>query len=187
MSLFIVDVESDGPAPGLYSMVSFGVVRVDRALDHTFFGQTAPITDQFDPEALAISAISREQHEAYPLASVEMIRLAQWIEQHNTSGKPVMVSDNPAFDFQFMSFYCHKYVGHNPFGHSARRVGDFCAGLEKGWSQTQLYRELGMTPHTHHPVNDAKRVAEGLIALADRHGIILPGVDPIASKSTLGL
>ena len=29
MSLFVVDVESDGPAPGLFSMVSFGAIRVD--------------------------------------------------------------------------------------------------------------------------------------------------------------
>ena len=31
-TLFCVDVEADGPCPGPYSMVSFGVVRVDAAL-----------------------------------------------------------------------------------------------------------------------------------------------------------
>jgi len=47
MSLFVVDVEADGPCPGLYSMVSFGVVRVQEDLEKTptFFGQTAPITE----------------------------------------------------------------------------------------------------------------------------------------------
>ena len=66
MSLFIVDVESDGPAPGLYSMVSLGCVRVDRALQTRFKATFAPIAEQWLPEALAISQITREQHLAYP-------------------------------------------------------------------------------------------------------------------------
>jgi len=55
MSLFIVDIESDGPAPGLYSMVSFAAIRVDEELKTTFKGLTAPISKNFIPEALAIS------------------------------------------------------------------------------------------------------------------------------------
>lgn len=32
MSLFCVDIEADGPAPGLYSMVCFGIVRLQTDL-----------------------------------------------------------------------------------------------------------------------------------------------------------
>ena len=31
MSYFFVDVEADGPCPGLYSMVSFGAVKFDES------------------------------------------------------------------------------------------------------------------------------------------------------------
>src|SRR3990167_2851151 len=43
--------------------------------------------------------------------------------------RPLFVSDNPAYDWQFINYYFHLFLGHNPFGHSARRIGDFYAGL----------------------------------------------------------
>lgn len=39
MSYIMVDVESDGPIPGDYSMISFGAVVVDETLDKTFYGR----------------------------------------------------------------------------------------------------------------------------------------------------
>ena len=62
MSWFVVDVEADGPCPGLYSMVSVGVVRLDDNLGTKFLGQMAPISDVWIPEALAVSGISRQEH-----------------------------------------------------------------------------------------------------------------------------
>ena len=56
MSLYVVDVEADGPIPGKYSMVSFGAVLVEPGLGRTFYGRTRPISDAFLPEALAVSA-----------------------------------------------------------------------------------------------------------------------------------
>lgn len=176
MSVYVVDVEADGPASGLFSMVSFGAVRLDRELATTFYGRVAPVFERFDPEALAISGASREEHLSYPKAEDEMRRFALWIKETNIGGAPKLVSDNPAFDWQWINWYCHSYLGENPFGSSARRVGDFCAGLEGRWEATSTYRALGKTPHTHHPVDDAKRVAEGLIAMADARSIKLPGV-----------
>src|SRR3954465_10627924 len=41
----------------------------------------------------------------------------------------VFVSDNPAYDFQWINFYFWRYFGENPFGHSGRRIADFYAGL----------------------------------------------------------
>jgi len=65
MSYVMVDVESDGPAPGLFSMVCFGAILVTPALDQTFYGQLAPISERWIPEALAISGFSREQHAGF--------------------------------------------------------------------------------------------------------------------------
>lgn len=176
MSLFVVDVEADGPAPGIFSMVSFGAIRVDRKLERSFYGQTAPISDRFEPDALAVSGATREEHLAYPDPAEEMRRFAEWVRENNRGGKPVFVSDNPAFDWQWINYYSHLFLGENLFGHSGRRVGDFCAGLEGDWDATSVYRDLGVTEHTHNPADDARRVAEGLIAIADKHGVMLPGV-----------
>ena len=43
-----------------------------------------------------------------------------WVASHNV-GHPVFVSDNPAFDWQWINVGFWKHLGHNPFGHSARR------------------------------------------------------------------
>jgi hypothetical protein len=63
MSHFVVDVEADGPIPGIYSMVSFGIILVDSAGKFdSFYGETKPISQNWNPNALAISKFSREQH-----------------------------------------------------------------------------------------------------------------------------
>lgn len=61
MAFIMVDVESDGPIPGDYSMISFGAVLVDEQLDKTFYGQLKPISKNFIPEAFAVSGHSREE------------------------------------------------------------------------------------------------------------------------------
>ena len=38
MTLFSVDAEFDGPVPGLYSMISFAIVRIDDDLQTAFKG-----------------------------------------------------------------------------------------------------------------------------------------------------
>jgi hypothetical protein len=38
MSYIMVDIESDGPVPGDYSMVCFGAVVVEPGLERTFYG-----------------------------------------------------------------------------------------------------------------------------------------------------
>jgi len=46
MSLIVVDCESDGAVPPIYSLVCFGAVIVDTKLDKTFYGKTKPISDR---------------------------------------------------------------------------------------------------------------------------------------------
>ena len=72
----------------------------------------------------------------------------------------VMVSDNPAYDFQWINFYFWKYFGGNPMGHSARRIGDFYAGLCGDFRKSQEWKKLRVTKHDHHPVHDACGNAE---------------------------
>jgi DNA polymerase III epsilon subunit-like protein len=175
MSLFIVDVEADGPYPGDYSMVSFGIVKVqeDLSTTPTFYGKVAPVSDKWLPDALAVSGHSREEHLTFDTPESVMVRARQFVEA-NMEGHAVLVSDNNGFDAAFMNHYMHKYTGGNPFGFSSRRIGDFYAGLEKNYKSANGWKKLRTTTHDHNPVNDALGNAEALLAIAKNFGIKLP-------------
>ena len=161
MSFFIVDVEADGPYPGGYSMVCFGAVLFDDILTTTFFGHVCPISDRWLPDALAVSGYSREEHESFDDPAETMQSFAMWLGQHS-KGRPVFVSDNLTFDWQFVNFYFHRYIGGNPFGHSGRRIGDLYAGLMRDASKAGEWKKFRVTRHSHHPVDDAIGNAEAL-------------------------
>ena len=161
MSYIAVDIESDGESPANGSMVCFGAVLVSDTTK-TFYGQTKPITNVWNPESLAISGFSREEHEKFDNPKEVMQNFADWL--YNTSkGKPVFISDNLAFDWQWINYYFHKYLGKNPFGFSGRRIGDLYCGMKMDSSKNSEWKKLfRKTKHDHNPVNDAKGNAEAL-------------------------
>ena len=161
MSYMIVDVESDGPIPAEFSMVCFGAIVFDDRLDQTFYGQIRPVADRFVPEALAVSGFSREQHLAFDDPKAVMEKFAVWLAVHS-NGRPVFVSDNLAFDWQFINFYFRRFIGRNPFGFSGRRIGDLYAGLVRDASKATEWKKYRVTAHSHNPVDDAKGNAEAL-------------------------
>jgi len=161
ISFIIVDVEADGPIPAEYSMVCFGAVVFDETLTKSFYGQTRPVSDRFVPEALAISGFSREQHLAFDEPKIVMEEFDTWLEEQST-GRPVFVSDNLAFDWQFINYYFHRFLGRNPFGFSGRRIGDIYAGLVKDAHRATEWKKYRITKHTHNPVDDARGNAEAL-------------------------
>lgn len=159
VALVSVDVESDGPVPGLYSLVSFGAVIVS---DQTksFYGQVKPISKQWIPEALAVSGFSREEHETFDEPVDVFNNFKKWLEE-NIDGRPVFISDNLAYDWQFINYYFHAYIGSNPFGFSGRRIGDIYSGYTRQ-IRTPKWKFLRNTKHTHNPVDDAKGNAEAI-------------------------
>ena len=167
MSLIVVDVESDGPIPPDYSMVCFGAVVVEPSLSKTFYGQCKPLSENWVPEALAVSGFTRDQTKMFPFPSQTMAEFAEWLST-NSTGRPVFVSDNPAYDFQFINYYFHKFFGSNPFGFSGRRIGDLYCGMVKDtFKNAEWKKNLRKTKHTHDPVMDAKGNAEALLAMHD--------------------
>lgn len=163
MSWFVVDVEADGPYPPDYSMICFGAVMVEPALSRSFYGEVSPISEQTNIAAAAVSGISRAAHEGFEHAQAVMPRFADWVRE-NSRGRPVFVSDNPAFDWQWMNYYLHKFAGGNPFGYSARRIGDIYCGMER--NAFAAWKHLRKTRHDHNPVNDARGNAEAILAMA---------------------
>jgi len=163
MSLIVVDIEADGPIPPDYSMVSFGAVIVEPSLTKTFYGEVVPISENWKADSLAISGISREKHLTFREPVIVMQEFKEWIETNNKGGRPIFVSDNLAFDWQWINYYFHKYIGSNPFGYSGRRIGDMYCGMVM--DSRAKWKHLRDTTHTHHPVDDAKGNAEVLLKM----------------------
>lgn len=165
MSYIVVDVEADGEIPGKYSMVCFGAIVVEPTLSKTFYGQLKPISENWKPEALAISGFSREEHLQFDNPQEVMLKFLEWIKQ-NSVGRPIFISDNLAFDWQWINYYFHDQLNENPFGFSGRRIGDLYCGMMKDTGLNQEWkRKYRKTVHDHNPVNDAKGNAEALLSM----------------------
>lgn len=126
MALIFVDCEARGPCPVLGTLTEFGAVEFKTK--KIFHGKD----DRYDT----------------------FKEFAEWLQQFK--GRPIFVSDNPAFDWQWINYGFHLHLGYNPFGHSARRISDFYAGLVGDFYRTQEWKFWRVTPHDHNPVHDAQ-------------------------------
>ena len=165
MSYIVVDVEADGEIPHKYSMVCFGAVVVEPSLNKTFYGQVKPMSNEYVESALKISGFSREEHLTFDDPLKVMMDFEKWINE-NSKGRPVFISDNLAFDWQWINFYFHYFIGRNPFGWSGRRLGDLYCGMKMD-SFAPWKNKFRKTKHDHNPVNDAKGNAEALLAFKE--------------------
>jgi hypothetical protein len=167
-----IDIEADGKYPPDFSMVCFGAVVVDDKLNKTFYGRVKPISVLYDKDALAVSGFSRTQHMAFDDPKEVMQNFAEWLKLVSPNSKPVFVSDNLAYDWQWINYYFCKYYGSNPFGHSARRIGDLYCGLVKDFYANRTWKcQYRKTPHTHNPVQDCMGNAEALLAFRNELGL----------------
>ena len=173
MSYVVVDVESDGPIPFRYSMVCFGAVILEAELKRTFYGQVRPVSEQWNEDALAISGFTRQEHESFPDPLSVMEAFDAWLAD-NVKGRPIFISDNLAFDWQWINWYFHQYLGRNPFGFSGRRIGDLYCGMKMDTGlNPEWKRKYRKTTHDHNPVNDAIGNAEALLAMKEM-GLKIP-------------
>lgn len=164
MPYVMVDIESDGPIPGDYSMICFGAIIVEPELNRTFYGQLKPIAERFIPEALAVSGFSREQCLTFADPQSVMEQFRDWVKE-NCKGRCLFISDNNGFDWQFINWYFHHFTGSNPFGHSSTNLGSLYKGLKQDTFVN--FKHLRRTAHTHNPVDDARGNAEALLQMKD--------------------
>ena len=168
MTWIMVDIEADGPIPGDFSMVCLGAIVVEPALERTFYGRLRPISLRWVPEALAVSGFDRDTCMGFPEPQETMADFADWVAQVG-GARPMFVSDNNGFDWQFVNWYLHHYLGSNPFGFSSTNLGSLYKGLARNTYVN--FTHLRTTEHTHHPVDDARGNAEAMLAMQSRYGL----------------
>ena len=168
MSYIVCDVESDGPIIGKNSMVCFGAVIVREGLKDTFYGKTKPISNNYNPEALAVSGFTREEHLLFDKPQEVMWNFKEWIKEKST-GAPILISDNNGYDASWINWYFLTYLGVNPFGWSSRRIGDmFCGFYNNSRYQWKKHRNSDKYPHNHDPISDACGNATALMFLKEQ-------------------
>lgn len=164
MTYIMVDIEADGPIPPDYSMVSFGAVIVEPGLERTFYGKIRPISDNWIPQALEVSSHTREETLEFEEPEPVMRAFAEWIARECTR-RPMFISDNNGFDWQFINWYFHHFLGKNPFGFSSQNLGSLYKGLTRDTFKN--FKHLRRTKHSHHPVDDARGNAEALLKMKE--------------------
>ncbi len=170
-----VDVETAGPIPGKYAMLSIGACLV-YDITNTFYAELIPDRDDFQPEALAISGLDMEKLRQEGVSPANAMRnFAQWIQSACPEGsRAVFVALNAPFDWSFVNDYFHRYLGYNPFGHSALDIKAYFMGQTGvDWSQTSMKH---LSSHflenirlTHNALRDAQDQAEIFKMILDQN------------------
>ncbi|MFJ6939839.1 3'-5' exoribonuclease domain-containing protein [Streptomyces sp. NPDC101132] len=177
-SLYIsVDIEADGPIPGPYSMLSLGAAVAGRQdVDgyvpadperHTFYRELRPVSDEFVPEALAVSGLDRERLRTAGTPPEAALRaFSSWVRRVSEGAQPVMCGYPASYDWTFLYWYLIRFTGESPFGHSgcldmktlyAAKAGLPLRSVAKGTMPREL---LSRRRHTHHALDDAIEQAE---------------------------
>jgi hypothetical protein len=172
-SYFSADVETDGPIPGPYSMLSFALVyagsfdglnfKRPEHYKNTFYRELRPISNKFEVEALRINGLDRDQLcESGDDPRDAMVSAGQWIAKIAGTTKPVLVAFPVSFDWTWLYWYFVNFCPDgSPFGYS--QCFDIKTALAVKGKQpiavsgrSRVERQLRATHrHTHHAIDDA--------------------------------
>jgi len=173
-----VDVETSGPIPGEYSMLSIGACAVETP-EEQFECLLKPITDRADPAAMAVSGLSLERVRCDGLDPAEaMTKFKDWVTRTAGKGRPVLVAFNAPFDWSFVNYYFHRFLGANPFGFAALDIKAYYMGAaQTSWHDTRssvMRRTLGTSAEGNHDAlcdalaqAELFRLARGLVRNSD--------------------
>jgi DNA polymerase III epsilon subunit-like protein len=158
-----IDVETSGPIPGEFSLLSIGACHVDDEAI-SFSCELKPINGNADPKALEVSGLSLETLARTGRTPKDAMRnFATWIrETIGDDATPVFVGFNAPFDWSFINYYFHKFTGTNPFGFSALDIKAYYMGAtgSSTWKDTRSSAiEADLKPK-HRPDHDALHDAQ---------------------------
>lgn len=175
---FSADVETDGPIPGPYSMLSFALVYAGsfdgktfvrpNSYEYVFYRELKPISPEYQDEALRVNGLDRARlcvEGIDPTAAMKAA--ADWVNQIAGDAQPVMVAYPLSFDWSWLYWYFTRYSPKNsPFGYS--RCFDLKTALAvKSSLPITVASRSKLEPslrsprlHTHHAIDDAIEQAE---------------------------
>ena len=119
---FSADVETDGPIPGPYSILSFALVyagsfdghRFERpaSYDCTFYRELKPISNSFEPEALRVNGLDREKLCREGLSPQRaMTEASAWVKEIAQEREAVLVAYPLCFDWTWLYWYFIQFGG----------------------------------------------------------------------------
>jgi hypothetical protein len=174
---FSADVETDGPIPGPFSMLSFALVPAGTfdgrtfarpsSYQDSFYAELKPISDDFEPEAIRVNGLDRARLMAEGTEPREaMKRAAAWIIERARGGRPVLVAYPLSFDWSWLYWYFIRFAQRSPFEHS--RCFDLKTAFAvkahvpiAGAGRSHVPESLrGARTHTHNALDDAIEQAE---------------------------
>jgi ribonuclease T len=191
-----VDVETSGPTPGRYSMLSIGACIVgDTSVQ--FYREIQPLNLNYILPAMKIAVLGlrclddvKEQDEYNtksekfdPLLVLKLMGqkaegpisamedYAVWIKSNTRGFKPVEAAAPIKFDGMFTAWYFDNFYEYkNPVGHSGRDIGDLYKGLCKNTSANIEDLNIECKELSHNALEDAivqAKVLEKILDLID--------------------
>jgi DNA polymerase III epsilon subunit-like protein len=159
--LISVDVETAGPVPSEYALLSIGACLVDEP-EQQHYVELQPDRPKEDPAAAAIHGLSLARLRAEGLPPAEaMAGFEAWVQATVPDGaRPVFVGFNAGFDWMFVADYFHRYLGRNPFGHAPLDIKAYYmgrAGVSFRATSRQRLAEVfpDLDSLEHHALQDA--------------------------------
>ncbi|MGX9176617.1 3'-5' exonuclease [Mesorhizobium sp. BHbdii] len=161
-----VDVETAGPIPGEFSLLSIGACSIFEP-EKTFACELKPINRNFDPNALEVSGLSLDELARTGLAPPDAMQaFARWLSSvTGRDSTPVFVGFNAPFDWSFVNYYFHRFSDGNPFGFTALDIKAMYMGVTGcSWANTRsskiAERLKPSLTGDHHALHDAMHQAE---------------------------
>lgn len=169
-----VDVETSGPIPGEYSLLSIGACNVEDD-SQEFTCQLKPINNKADPKALEVTGLSLDTLEREGVDPIEaMQKFQDWVQTvAGIDNSMIFVGFNAAFDWSFINYYFHRYLGKNPFGFTALDIKSLYMGATGCmWHQTRSSQIAAiLNPQLrgdHDALHDARYQAEIFRLIRDK-------------------
>jgi len=165
-----IDVETDGPCPGVNSMLSLGAVAMDSTgfIKGRFEVNLEPLIGSTpDPKTMDWWATQLDAwHYATSNRSIvtpAMNDFVNWVDR--MSPRPVCIAYPAGFDFTFVYWYMMKFVGRSPFGFSCLDIKTYASAIlgttyrksvKKRFPDHWFDKNL---KHSHKAVEDAEEQA----------------------------
>ena len=160
-TLISVDIETAGPNPSQYSLLAIGACTLDEP-QQTFYVELQPVNEHMTPESYAVHGLSLKTLAEKGIPPSEaMASFETWLAGVvSPAAKAICVAFNAPFDWMFLCDYFHRFLGRNPFGHTALDVKAYFMGLVGSiWAETSMThiarRYLGNRQLTHNALEDA--------------------------------